>query len=70
MVLCQYHDESNYAAIENALTSSGFEFLEDWKERAALCDISSHLEFLTTNRSDEFKQTRIEKIDDFLKFFN
>ncbi len=44
------------------LKEEGFELPEDWRFKAALIDLASHLEFLTSERSDEFKQTCVERI--------
>jgi aminoglycoside phosphotransferase (APT) family kinase protein len=60
----QYHD-----LIGRGLIEGGFDLPEDWVERAALIDVSSHLEFLTSTRSDEFKRSRIALVDSFLKMF-
>jgi len=60
----------HHAAIGEGLTEGGFELPNDWKHRAALIDFSSHLEFLTSTRSDNFKRTRVELIDSFINMFN
>lgn len=61
----QYHE-----SIGQGLIEGGFDLPEDWKQRAALIDFSSHLEFLTSSRSDEFKRTRIDLIDSFITMFD
>ena len=60
----QFHD-----AIGRGLVAGGFALPEDWKERAALVDVGSHLEFLTSTRSDEFKRSRVALIDKFIRMF-
>ena len=47
----------------NGLTDAVFELPDDWRFRAALIDLSSHLEFLTSNRSDAFKQQCVKRIE-------
>ncbi|MDF1811500.1 MAG: aminoglycoside phosphotransferase family protein [Verrucomicrobiales bacterium] len=49
------------------LEDEGFELPEDWRIRAYLIDLASQLEFLTSNRSVEFKQTCVAKIHNLLK---
>jgi aminoglycoside phosphotransferase len=60
----QFHD-----AIGRGLRSGGFTLSDDWKERAAFVDIGSHVEFLTSPRSDEFKRSRVALIEEFIKMF-
>jgi aminoglycoside phosphotransferase (APT) family kinase protein len=63
--------ESKYhESIGRGLVEGGFDLPNDWKQRAALIDFSSHLEFLSSARSDEFKRTRIGLIDSFIDMFN
>lgn len=62
-------DEKYHAEIENGLVAGGFDLHGDWKDRAALSDIGSHLEFLTTNRSDAFKKSCVKKVEKFLQTF-
>ena len=42
---------------------------EDWLRRARLVDLTSHLEFLTTARSDAFKRECVGRIEAFLRTF-
>lgn len=51
--------------IEAGLAAGGFPVPADWRRRAELVDLSSHLEFLTTQRSDAFKQRCADWIRDF-----
>jgi hypothetical protein len=56
--------------IGQGLIDGGFDLPADWRERAALVDLSSHLEFLTSTRTDEFKRTRVELVDSFISMFH
>ena len=49
------------------LMEAGFELPADWRYRSLLMDLTSHLEFLTSNRSDRFKQKCISRIEAFMK---
>ena len=44
------------------LKEEGFDLPEDWRFRALLIDLASHLEFLTSSRSDNFKKECVERI--------
>ena len=59
-----------HEAIRQGLQAGGFDVPVDWRERAALVDISSHIEFLTSARSDQFKRSRIDLIDSFIGMFD
>ena len=48
--------------LTEGLADADFELPDNWRFRAALIDLSSHLEFLTSNRSDVFKQQCVEQI--------
>lgn len=63
-------DQSHHDAIQQGLIDGGFDLPNDWKERAALIDMSSHLEFLTSTRSDQFKKSRVALIDTFIEMFS
>ena len=41
----------------------------DWTERAQLVDLTSHLEFLTSSRSDRFKQRCAARVHGFIERF-
>jgi hypothetical protein len=41
----------------------------DWMERAELVDLTSHLEFLTSSRSDGFKQQCVARVRGFIERF-
>ena len=62
-------DEIYHGHIESGLRASGFDLPLDWKDRAQLVDLSSHLEFLTSTRADSFKHQCVVRIDRFLDHF-
>lgn len=49
------------------LSEEGFHLTKDWMFRASLIDLTSHLEFLTSARSKEFKLTCVERIHKLIK---
>jgi|GEM_PF-953151 len=53
--------------LEIGLIEAGFHLPEDWRFRASLIDLTSHLEFLTSARSKEFKLTCVERIHKLIK---
>ncbi len=67
--LLRHLDEQYHAEVYAGLTAGGMSLPRDWKERARLVDLSSHLEFLTSNRADAFKRECVVKIDNFLEHF-
>ena len=50
------------------LREEGVDLPEDWVFRASLIDLASHLDFLTSNRSKEFKESCVELIRRLMKF--
>ena len=62
-------DRQYHTAIFAGLTAGGLKLPPDWKERAHLADLTSHLEFLTSNRADAFKQECVFRIENFLSQF-
>ncbi|UCH98568.1 MAG: aminoglycoside phosphotransferase family protein [Candidatus Aminicenantes bacterium] len=62
-------DEHYHADIYTGLAAGGMNLPQDWKKRAQMADLSSHLEFLTSNRADAFKRKCVAKIDDFFSKF-
>ena len=60
-------DENFHEDIHEGLIEGGMDLPEDWKERAELVDLSSHFEFLTSTRSDEFKKQCLKRIDRHIK---
>lgn len=59
-----YHDD-----IGRGLESAGMSLPDDWQERAELIDLGSHLEFLTSQRSDEFKRQCVTRVQRFIERF-
>jgi len=57
----KYHGQ-----IRMGLEAGGMKLPHDWKKRARLVDLCSQLEFLTSARSDRFKQRCVIRIQDFL----
>ncbi len=61
---------SNYhRAIKQGLEAGGMSLPDDWKERAELVDVTSQLEFLTSNRSKGFKRQCAARIKKFISKF-
>ncbi len=52
--------------LANGLRDENFELPEDWRFRASLIDLASHLEFLVSRRSDAFKKTCVLRIQQFI----
>ncbi len=52
--------------ISQGLAAGGFDLPANWRVRAELIDLSSHLEFLTSARSDEFKRQCVGWIHSFI----
>jgi len=65
--LLRHTDPARHAEIEAGLIAGGFNVPADWKRKAELIDLSSHLEFLTTQRSDAFKQQCADWIRAFVE---
>lgn len=55
-----------HGAIKLGLAAGGMNLPDDWKKRAELVDLTSHLEFLTSDRSEEFKRRCTGRIDQFI----
>ena len=60
----EYHGQ-----IRRGLEAGGTKLPHDWKERARLVDLCSQLEFLTSARSDRFKQRCVSRIQELLREF-
>lgn len=56
-----------HSQIQSGLERGGMTLPSDWKRRAALVDLTSQLEFLTSPRSDSFKQQCVDKIHQFFQ---
>ena len=54
---------------EKGLKAGGMALPDDWQERAELADLSSHLEFLTSPLSDDFKRQCVGRIRRFIEKF-
>ena len=61
----EYHTE-----IRLGLEAGGMNLPTDWQERAELVDLSSQLEFLTSNRSENFKLQCVNRIEKFIRNFH
>jgi hypothetical protein len=59
-------DERYHVEIYSGLLQGGMNLPSDWKARAQLVDITSQLEFLTSERSDEFKKGCVCRIKHYL----
>jgi Ser/Thr protein kinase RdoA (MazF antagonist) len=73
---CSYMDMGNLMRhldpewshdLELGLRDEGFGLPRDWRFRASLIDLNSHLEFLTSARSKEFKLSCVECIHKLIK---
>lgn len=64
--LLRHTAPERYSDIEMCLRSGGMSLPADWKKRAQLVDLSSHLEFLTSARSDEFKGQCASTVREFV----
>jgi thiamine kinase-like enzyme len=63
--LLRHMDPMHHGEIEAGLVAGGLNVPPDWRRKAELIDLNSHLEFLTTQRSDAFKQRCADWIRDF-----
>ena len=53
--------------LQEGLADAGFALPDNWRFRAALVDLSSHLEFLTSDRSDTFKHRCVERVEALIR---
>ena len=67
--LLRHMNPRYHPLIERGLRAAGMNLPEDWLLRARLVDLTSHLEFLTTARSDAFKRECVGRIEAFLRTF-
>ncbi|MEE8584250.1 MAG: phosphotransferase [Acidobacteriota bacterium] len=67
--LLRHLDSSLHGLVEQGLRDGGMHLPDDWKERAQLVDLTSHLEFLSSGRSDRFKRQCVSRIERFLARF-
>ncbi len=63
--LLRHLNPMHHGEIEAGLDAGGLNVPPDWRRKAKFADLSSHLEFLTTQRSDTFKQKCADWIRDF-----
>ena len=62
-------DSAYHGQIKLGLEAGGMNIPSDWKERAELVDLSSLLEFLSSNRSEGFKRQCVDRIKRFIWIF-
>lgn len=67
--LLRHAPEEYHEKVKAGLEAGRMNLPVDWKERAELVDLSSHLEFLTSTRSDEFKRQCVAQIERFILRF-
>ncbi|MEM7575965.1 MAG: phosphotransferase [Planctomycetota bacterium] len=67
--LLRHFDDTAEAPVLAGLRDGGLNVPDDAIDRARLTDLSSHLEFLTSARSDAFKASRVAMIDRTLRRF-
>jgi aminoglycoside phosphotransferase (APT) family kinase protein len=53
--------------VARGLSAGGMNLPDDWRERAALADLGSHLEFLTSAHSDDFKRQCVRRVEALLQ---
>lgn len=68
--LLRYTPAECHGQIQSGLESGGMRLPIDWAERAQLVDLTSHLEFLTSSRSDCFKQQCADRVHGFIERFS
>jgi aminoglycoside phosphotransferase (APT) family kinase protein len=56
--------------IGEGLLAGGVSLPADWRVRAEFIDLSSHLEFLTSARADDFKRACVGWIQDFVRRYS
>ena len=65
--LLRYLPPDYHSHVKAGLEAGGMELPVDWQELAELKDIDSQFEFLTSNRSDDFKQECVDRILKFIQ---
>ena len=58
-----------HGRIKSGLQAAGMYLPKDWRKRAQLADLTSHLEFLTSTRSDAFKRQCVGRVKRSLRAF-
>lgn len=59
-----------HTAVREGLQEGGMALFPDWKERAELADLGSHLEFLGSNLPNVEKKKCVERVDRFIALFS
>lgn len=62
-------DPQYHSRIQHGLEAGGMRLPDDWKQRAELVDLSSHLEFLTSDRAEAFKRQCVMRVERCLAAF-
>ena len=65
--LLRHFGDSAATHVGSGLRDEGFPLPGDWRERAQLLDLGSHLEFLTSAHSPEFKQSCVARVADLVR---
>lgn len=60
---------NQHQQIKAGLERGGMTLPPDWQRRAELVDLTSQLEFLTSSRSDIFKQQCVDRVNLFLQIY-
>jgi len=68
--LLRHTPDEYHWQIKAGLEAGGMTVPSDWIERAKLVDLTSHLEFLTSRRSDRFKQQCVDRVYRFIEKFD
>lgn len=58
-----------HSRIKSGLQAAGMYLPKDWRKRAQLVDLTSHLEFLSSTRSNAFKRQCVVRVKRFLRTF-
>ena len=67
--LLRHTADKYHGRIKSGLQAAGMYLPQDWRKRAQLADLTSHLEFLTSTRSDAFKLQSVGRVKRFLRAF-
>jgi len=67
--LIRHTPDEYHGDIKAGLEAGGMSLPSDWMERAELVDLTSHLEFLTSQRSDTFKKRCVDRVHRFIERF-
>lgn len=64
--LLRHTDDDYHGLIKSGLEAGGMSLPADWRARADLVDLTSHLEFLTSSRADSFKVQCVDRVERFI----